>query len=587
MGSLLDKPLPKFIDTLIYLSSWSGFFAILLGFFDLLLRKTGFAIELSAILSLMACGALFLLIKNNNQMHHVAGICTRKEFTFSLLLIAIGLILFFFPVIYASYIMGGGEYPRMFFNVDSPYHLSQALALRSSLDFPPASLNNSGVKFLYHYGAQLSADSISRIGGIAVHTAYFICLPFLLFTGIFFALLKISAVRNRGYILSPLIFLGLFFNTEWLFWADLNSVNVFNIEAFLGGYPHISILASIYLFLFAIMHYEKFDLSFSSGVVVVLALALIVLEKSAYVFASAGFFLGVILRKALLDKNVRNSVVLGLLYLIGVLAMASVVSGNPSELLYTGLLSQAGSRNLSVSPVVLLMIAPLVFSRKSLNRQVVAEYFPYILAIILPMFIYLSFDLRIGGKSDPNIRQAVALGYIFMAAIFVKIIYIPSLNLWAKWSSLLIFMVIAVPVIANRINSAILFVENKTGWHEYVNNESLAECLSRVPVKGSMLVTNDLRYPADNFTRDMMQLQIPALFGHTMYAGNAKYESNFADLTKFDEQRALIEGSVGEISHLAQLRGWTHGIVFKRKAYIRGDWKVICENDAVLIYSYN
>src|SRR5437763_14794214 len=60
--------------------------------------------------------------------------------------------------------------------------------------------------------------------------------------------------------------------------------------------------------------------------------------------------------------------------------------------------------------------------------------------------------------------------------------------------------------------------------HEFADNRTIAAALAAIPVNRSIIVTNDLRYPTDNFGRDDRQMQIPALFGHQAFSANFAYE---------------------------------------------------------------
>ena len=84
----------------------------------------------------------------------------------------------------------------------------------------------------------------------------------------------------------------------------------------------------------------------------------------------------------------------------------------------------------------------------------------------------------------------------------------------------------------------------------------------------------------------MMQMQIPGIFGHHMYAGNLRWEKYFVDKERFDIQESLVSGNVKSIEENARALGWTHGVFFKRKEFVRGNWPVVCENSEVVIVSF-
>lgn len=97
--------------------------------------------------------------------------------------------------------------------------------------------------------------------------------------------------------------------------------------------------------------------------------------------------------------------------------------------------------------------------------------------------------------------------------------------------------------------------------NDYVDNRSLAAALRAIPTRGTVVVTNDLRYPAGNFTRDDRQMQIPALFGHQAFAVNYAHEA-------VEDRRPLQEllrrtHWDDAINDAARVHGWTHLLVRK------------------------
>jgi predicted N-acyltransferase len=63
---------------------------------------------------------------------------------------------------------------------------------------------------------------------------------------------------------------------------------------------------------------------------------------------------------------------------------------------------------------------------------------------------------------------------------------------------------------------------NKSKAHEYCDNRSIAEAIKHIPVINSILVTNDLRYPAEGYQRDNKQFQLSAIYGNQCLA-SSKY----------------------------------------------------------------
>jgi hypothetical protein len=144
----------------------------------------------------------------------------------------------------------------------------------------------------------------------------------------------------------------------------------------------------------------------------------------------------------------------------------------------------------------------------------------------------------------------------------------------ARWSRLgrhrraaflltVVMMIAPTAVVAARYTQQIL-VDRESG-HEFVDNRAIAEALAAIPVEGSVIVTNDLRYPAQNFSRDHRQMQIPALFGHQAFAVNYAYEPVADDRRALQQLLQRPEWN-DAILEAARAHRWTHFVV--RKDYV-------------------
>jgi hypothetical protein len=101
-------------------------------------------------------------------------------------------------------------------------------------------------------------------------------------------------------------------------------------------------------------------------------------------------------------------------------------------------------------------------------------------------------------------------------------------------------------------------------------------------------VTNDLRYPAQNFAREERQMQIPALFGHQAFAVNYAYE-----VVPFAEERRglqrMLQGRewTDAILDAARRYGWTHLLI--RKDYAHPEpipLERIFENESYAVFRF-
>jgi hypothetical protein len=156
-------------------------------------------------------------------------------------------------------------------------------------------------------------------------------------------------------------------------------------------------------------------------------------------------------------------------------------------------------------------------------------------------------------------------------------------------ASFLVLLALAVlpPALAAERYSRRLIVEPELG-HEFVDNRSLAEALAVIPTNGTVIVTNDLRYPADGFRRGNRQMQIPALFGHQAFAVNYAYEWYSFSEERQDLQKLLSTKTWSDaIIQAAREHRWTHLII--RKDYVHPaaiPLELIFENGAYLVFRF-
>ena len=121
-----------------------------------------------------------------------------------------------------------------------------------------------------------------------------------------------------------------------------------------------------------------------------------------------------------------------------------------------------------------------------------------------------------------------------------------------------------------------------------MDNRSLGGALKVVPTKNTFIVTNDLRYPAEGFSRQNRQMQIPALFGHQAFAVNYAYEQYAFSQERQDLQTLLsTEGWSDAIIQAARQHRWTHLII--RKDHVHPDpipLELLFENESYSIFRF-
>ena len=147
----------------------------------LLLTTVGFVLSLALSLPWLA-GPVALFIGAVVVHGREAFDPPHPDFTFSWGSAVTGLVSItaLSPLVIAAMRMAPGEFPPMFFNVDTPYFLEKVHALVTATVFPPESLSVVGGRWPYHYGVHGLAALISRSSGVAPHHSLFlIVLPLL------------------------------------------------------------------------------------------------------------------------------------------------------------------------------------------------------------------------------------------------------------------------------------------------------------------------------------------------------------------------------------------------------------------------
>jgi hypothetical protein len=150
---------------------------------------------------------------------------------------------------------------------------------------------------------------------------------------------------------------------------------------------------------------------------------------------------------------------------------------------------------------------------------------------------------------------------------------------------LLVTALTVLPVALAAGRYSIQLVRNPTSGTDFVDNRALAAALAEIPPRGTIVVTNDLRYPAGNFTRDFRQMQIPALFGHQAFAVNYAHEAveERRELQLLLQQREWTDA----VLDAAREHNWTHFVI--RKDYAHPDripLKQIFENEEYAVFSF-
>jgi hypothetical protein len=521
------------------------------------------------------------------------------------------------PVLISSLRMAPGDYPPIFLNVDTPYSLEQVHALSKTRDYPPHSLGNLGGRRSYHVAVHGIAALISRSSRLAPHhTLFLIVLP-VLALGI-----AAAAVILRQQICPALplaiavpmlmIMTPSFWYSFWDYigprlWLTATTLTVEPLQAVVENYElwgAASIVAqNVGAQFVTLAALGALAAAPSRGwrLVVFLVGTALIVKTSTGIALLAGLLLTQACR-AMLERRGQPLIpaVAAAAVFLATYVLFWVVPPVPSEYraeLYSlfqvkwvagrdGLVGLAADLVWVLLPVLLLVGARIADAgRLSLSMLLFA------IAPFLVVNVTRSIDIRpgAGGATDDWIQILLPAPFVLHAFVLAFV--------GQRWTGLgpalraavIVVMALAflpAAVVAARYSS-VLLREPERG-HEFVDNRAIAPALAVIPVRG-VIVTNDLRYPAQRFSRNNRQMQIPALFGHQAFAVNYAYE-----LFEFSRDRRELQTLLqapewsDAIDQAAGQYRWSHLLI--RKDYMHPasiPLQRIFENESYAVYRFD
>jgi hypothetical protein len=521
------------------------------------------------------------------------------------------------PIVISAARMAPGEFAPVFFNVDSAYFLEQVQSLARTDTYPPPSLSNAGFSRAYHFATHGFAALISRTSGLAPHQSLFaIVLPLL-------AVAVLAAAAAAARVLSPqvprVISIPLLLIPVPSFWYSfwnaigpdvrnaLSTRTLAPLDAVTQNYElwgpasivgqnvgaHFLVLASLAALAAAPTRGWRLPVFLiGTGVLI---------KTSTGVALLAGFFL-VELWRAVTARRVRPSapaVAVVALFAATYLLFWTLPSVpqefaiEPAWLFHLARIRERGGL-IGLAADVLWLLLPAALVALARGGDPERRSVPLLLFGLAPFIVVnltRSLDVRPGGGGASDDWLQVLLPVPFVLHAFVL-----SLA-GARWHRLggtiktafvvLMALTIVPPVfVAGRYSR--LLIEDPEEGHEYVDNRAIAEALAAIPRDTALVVTNDLRHPAQNFGRDNRQMQIPALFGHQAFAVNYAYE-----VFEFSRSRQALqpllqaEAWSPAIDEAARVHGWTHLLIHKDYVHPRPvPLERVFENQRYAVYRF-
>ena len=508
------------------------------------------------------------------------------------------------PIVIGSLRMAPGPFAPVFFNVDTPYFLEKVHALTRADAYPPPSLGVAGGLMPYHYGAQGLSAMIARGSGLTPHHVVFLIVLPLFAVGMVAAsvdLARTVSPRIPMWASVPLLLTPA--PTLWYpFWADLGPALLASLADGSIG-PLDNVTAS----------FERWGVTLNPGTNV--ASAFIVLATLAGLAATPvrgwrlpAFFVGSAVlfkvptgialcaglaaflgsaaftsrRIRMLAPGLAPAAIFAAMYgAFFVLPGASSRSGvvEPAWLFHQRVLLERdglGGFWLDMGWLILPVMVLVVVRAGHVRRDAMTVSLPVLGFALAPLLLVNAFrlvDRRPGGDvvTDDWLQLLVPAACAVHA--FVLLLAGRSwteLRERGRLAFLAAVMIAVLPSTFVAARYARVLIMSPTSGHEFVDNRPIAAALSAIPVDRTLIVTNDLRYPAEGFTRDNRQLQIPALFGHRAFAVNFRYEHYaFSDERRAAQELLQSAEWSTAIDEAAARYGWTHLLIRNDSAHPR------------------
>ena len=524
-------------------------------------------------------------------------------------LVAVLILLLPLTYVFVSAWLGGrGAAPLIVLSEDYASDLSYVQSLLTSAEIPPTITAFAGHTMGYHYGTLEAAAHLVRRSGIPAHAALiFIVLP-LLWSAAAASIWLIARRWSRDHhelvlIMAPLA-LTLFLShdvmrPDWRVMKILSgwiTGHPIGLKPFIGiALPHATVSSGI-CFSWAMLMLLYFWSNHSARWLAALAIGVLAVFD-VFFFASTGLVFGVWSLWQARQPGQRYQIVFPAIALVIGFALLHLIGG-----------ADAGAR-----------IGWIVFGNAYTNHfaaGVLRDAIPMAAIIAFGVCLSATRDFRLlvcglagltmilfsitsltalyyGGASESNLNW---FRWLFIVPALLAIGTAGSVRAirdqhrrWPRFvlAALLIWALV-LPLLRYPIVALQTLVAPTSRGYDTVDVTMLTEALATIPVKGSLLVVNDLRYPATN-SPDNAPV-IPAIYGHQCYICAIWPSQVWADEmgSRRDQIRLLQSDPWPEqLTGLAHQLGWTHLLIRKDGPHATSiPLKLLYENQDYAVYQF-
>lgn len=531
-----------------------------------------------------------------------------NKLNYDLIISSVLILVWFFPFLYQSVLMGRGSFPEVFYNVDSAFYLSLAHSLVNNDFYPAPFLSFSNETIVNHDGSLGIVALIAKISNIHVHSSMFSIVFPLLFIGIIAILYLIYKELSRKipfwiFLLINLfiykiplitIYLSFYNNLDYFYYhfLKLDKNGYFN-----SGFPMLSTqfaILIVYIVIWCILKYDKSRLrllAFLTGSLFLMkspwfiglgsglgaySILLFILkkEKKIMIYSSIGLFSAIFYMFILGSPSISTfRFQLWYYFLYEFSLPKNLIELHPFlkniNPLFSGFFLFFVEYNLYFIGLIVVLIVGI--KRKLKNNLIFLWLFILMPLLFVNILVYV--DTRPGyeGRLVYNIFQVANISPIFFSLLLYGYYekYWPDIKFRFRRNIIVVaILILSTLSFTYHLYSVRGILKNRARGYEYVDNKIIAEALEVIPINNTIIVTNDFKYPANDGIRDLMQMQLPAIYGHQFYACNFVYSRFISSDERLDEQLLFQEPFWDEkLNGLAEKNGWTHLLIKKSTPY--------------------
>ena len=501
------------------------------------------------------------------------------------------------PVLIMGARMGAGEYPAEFFAGDSPFFLQQVYALMRTDSYPPPSLETYGFSFKYHYGFQAFVAITSILTGLKPHFVMFgVVQPMLeLLAGllVYDICRRLSGRHGAAMLCLALFLLGsrqyllTFQPLDPSWWAFITHEENFNFR-----YPNGPDAAGLLMALCVIRCALEFERTNMRLAALFFTCLLAVFKLPYLIPVGAGIGL-------VYCNEMRKRFSVRLLFETGAAALLSVLaymvfSQGPATAGGTAGLQFAGFLAMSMpwdNETLLILCAAVVATAAATRQRLTDNMFKLLLIAAAPYLLFCLWRLNV--ENEYQIFSLAVRGVALFAAAYLVTAWSADGQKPAGRRIVFSALIVALtlPGMLSLLNHVYVVSAHPEQGHEYADNHAVADALSHIPLQNTMIATNDLRYPANGYSREYRQFQLAGIFGHQNFGADLVYGgfresernryANFLKLFQMETWNAAL------INILRQKVKITHLLIHKNFAHASEiPLLLIYENDSYRVYQF-